>query len=404
MVYGQKNRFEDQQSFLILKLAIMVRKASIVFVLFGFLISGHAYGQAVLPRPGAQINEDKVDAILQEGKLSLGEVASANATEEDLENNIKKLKQLLRKKEVQSDKELQFSLHTMLGSTYLRLFEHTRQTKNLDRAIYNANTAVSIFENQPSYKADLADAYMIQSSARLLNKEYDLAISTMKYLIETYQEIGYGPYNNWFASLQVERLQNLASMNSLESGKRQEIVEYLTKIAQKYDNEVGISAQVSLIQHYFKNEDDHKIRTLYKSVKDRLAALDNPSFKKDKWGQAQTYLKRMENKKAREDGQSKRDTVIYEIKPEMVDTAYVKKSEVSKSVFVHVQLKEAYHAEFAELTVNNIGNLLAVEYKGNILSHNFPTILAKISGGRFSLEYKNEKKAREVIQQILGRK
>ena len=104
-------------------------------------------------------------------------------------------------------------------------------------------------------------------------------------------------------------------------------------------------------------------------------------------------------------GQAKWDTLYYDLKPEMIAQATVKESEVTDEYFVTVRLKEEYHAEFAELTGDNIGNLLGMVYDEELISPTLPAIQARIRGGGFCLgDYTQKEKAIKVKNQILNQK
>lgn len=358
-------------------------------------------GVPVLPTPGSQIDDSKVDAMLEAENISFSAIVDAEATEEDLKSNVDKLKQLLRKERVGSDQELQFVFHTMLGNTYMRLFENSEQQKYLNLATQHADSAISIFENQPEYKADLAGAYKLRSYVHLEKNEYEKAISLIKYMIEEFQEIGYGPYKNWFSSNQVEVLFNLIGMDSLQPEKTQEIVDYLSKIAEKYDNEAGIIAQMSLGRHYARAGKKDKADELTQSIEQQLEALDNPQFKEDKWLRFKTEVESIQQRATGMVSQAERDTLFYEIKPDMIAQARLYEDNKVAEYRINVLLKEDYHSEYAQLTRDNIGNFLAVKYDGEIISPVLPTIQAGIANGRFSLVFEKEEEATTVMQEIL---
>ncbi|HLR76248.1 MAG TPA: hypothetical protein VK106_01220, partial [Balneolaceae bacterium] len=103
-------------------------------------------------------------------------------------------------------------------------------------------------------------------------------------------------------------------------------------------------------------------------------------------------------------GQAKRDTVFYQIQSKKIARASIKKNSVNNEVhyYINFHLKKAYYTEYAQLTGNNIGELLAIKYKGQIISPSIPTITAKITGGNVMVGFfKKEKRARELLQKIL---
>ena len=102
-------------------------------------------------------------------------------------------------------------------------------------------------------------------------------------------------------------------------------------------------------------------------------------------------------------GQSKSDTLFYEIQPEMIHQAQVHESSVTKEYNIHVQIKAEYREKYAQFTENNIGNFLAVKYQGMVIAPSLPTIQARIPSGRFQLgPYKTKEKATGVREWILG--
>lgn len=102
--------------------------------------------------------------------------------------------------------------------------------------------------------------------------------------------------------------------------------------------------------------------------------------------------------------QAERDTLFYELKTEMIDQANVYKMKMKEpQYFISVRLKKDYHAKYAQLTGDNIGNFFAVVYGGKIINLSLPTIQTAISGGRFSLgDYKEKEEAVKVKNQILN--
>ena len=102
-------------------------------------------------------------------------------------------------------------------------------------------------------------------------------------------------------------------------------------------------------------------------------------------------------------GQSKPDTLYYEIQQNMIEEAKIHKMEKDEltSYQIGIQLKEKYHKEFERLTENNIGNFLAIRYKDEIISPNLPTIRTKIRRGIISVgSYEKQKEAKNILQLI----
>ena len=163
-------------------------------------------GVPIIQASGAQINRDKVTEMLNEQHLSFKEITNPYATEEDVEESIEQLKTLLDTDRVGKDEELEYFVHNNLGSTYLRLYEKTEEAEYLDQAEKHLDTAISMFDKQPEYKADLVDAYTGKLAVYSLRGEQEKVISLLEKLIEEYQDIGYGLYKNWFASRQVEKM------------------------------------------------------------------------------------------------------------------------------------------------------------------------------------------------------
>ncbi len=253
-------------------------------------------GVPVFPAQGSKIENSKVDSMLKVAGTSFSAINPADATVDDLKNNVKKLTQLLRNEYVLNDKELQFAFHTSLGNVYLRLFRKTEQNEHLELGKKNINSAISLLINQPKYKADLAEAYMARISAYALEKKYDEIITLMKYLIEDYQKIGFGPYKNWFASYQVTGLHNLAHRGYVSPDKAQEIVNYLAVLSKKYENEVGAAAQIELLKHYLSESQQTDVKNLSGIIENRLKSLNNPAFSEDKWIPVKNHIKRIRSK------------------------------------------------------------------------------------------------------------
>ncbi|MDZ7659114.1 hypothetical protein [Fodinibius sp.] len=116
-------------------------------------------GEPIIEAPGAQIDRDKVTTMLDEENLSFREITNPDATAEETEESIEQLNTLLDTDSVRNDEELEYFVHTILSSTYLRLYEKTGEKEQLDKAENHVDAAISIFKDQPKYKADLVDAY-----------------------------------------------------------------------------------------------------------------------------------------------------------------------------------------------------------------------------------------------------
>lgn len=209
-----------------------------------------------------------MDSTLQEVGLSYSALVHTR-NPDSIKDNIQKLKKLFQKQSVVNDKELRVSYNLLLGGEYLRLsaISQEENKKYLNQAIAHSKTALSTFKDDPKYKADLIDGYSILIRAYMAKKEYEKAISLLKYTIEEYQNIGVGPYKNWYAVNQIAILDNLSNTNKLKSGKDHEIVDYLKGIADKYHNEVGIAAQIAVQRHYLKSGKQDKADALTKSIK-----------------------------------------------------------------------------------------------------------------------------------------
>ncbi len=358
----------------------------------------------VMPVPGAQIDRDKVTRMLDEENVSFKEVTKPNATTEDIEDSIEQLYTLLDTDRVRNDEELGYFVHNILGSTYLRLYEKTGSKDHLDQTEKHVDTAISMLEDQPEYKADLVDAYTGRLAVYSLKGEQEKAMSLTKKLIEEYQNIGYGLYENWCASRQVEKMYNMIRMDSLNSQKEQETVDYLIEISEKYENEVGITAQMVLANYYATKDEQEKTNRLVKKIEERLKSLDNPEFKDQKWKRYRTQIKSSQKREDQAVKKTDRDTLFYEINPEMVGQARIHEDERQGSQYrIHVQLKQNYHSDYTQKTTDNIGNFLAIVHNDKIVSSSFPTIQTGISSGRFSLgPYEQKEKAEKVLYQIKG--
>lgn len=99
-------------------------------------------------------------------------------------------------------------------------------------------------------------------------------------------------------------------------------------------------------------------------------------------------------------GQTERDTLFYEIQPDMIAQTRLLEDKEETEYRIFVNLKEDYHSEYEQLTRDNIGNFLAVVYKGEILSPLLPVIQASVPNGHFSIPFKKKEKAKKVMQQI----
>ncbi|WP_445666078.1 SecDF P1 head subdomain-containing protein [Fodinibius sp. AD559] len=359
-------------------------------------------GVPVMQAPGAQIDRDKVTAMLNEEKLSFQEITNPNATAEDIEESVAELKILFSTDRVRNDEELEFFVHTILNNSYLRLYQKTGEDEHLSQTEKHVDMAISLFKDQPEYKADLVDAYTGQLAVYSLKGKNEEAMSLLKKLIEEYQNIGYGLYKNWFASRQVEKMYNMIRMDSLNSQKVQETVDYLTKVSEKYENEVGITAQMVLAEHYATRGEQERVNRLINSIEERLSFLDNQEFKGEKWKRYRTQIKSIQKREGQEVSKADRDTLFYEITPEMIDQARIHEVNQNGNQYrVIVQLKEEHHSDYAQKTTDNIGNFLAVVYNGEIISSSFPTIQTGISNGRFSLgSYEKKSKAEEVLNRL----
>lgn len=101
-------------------------------------------------------------------------------------------------------------------------------------------------------------------------------------------------------------------------------------------------------------------------------------------------------------GQPQADTLFIEIEPSMVQQAEIEELNLEKTYYsIDLTLKEDYHTKYKKITGDNIGNFLAITYKGEVLGGDLPTLQAEIPNGKFPIGRFNKKKeARKVIQQI----
>lgn len=259
-------------------------------------------GVPVLPIPGSIIENDKVDSMLRAVGTSFSEINEKNATKKDLKKNIEKdlkknieqLNQLLQNEKVRNDIELLYTYNTMLANVNLTLYTKTHQEEHLLNAKKSLNYAISLLKNKDKYKADLAKAYMTRISIYFLEKKYDKAVTLMKHLIEEFQNIGVGFYKNWFATHQVKWLHNFTRYVKPE--KAEQIITYLEFLPTKYQNEVGIAAQIELVEHYYSKDKEYKVRMLSESIKNRLNSVNNPEFKEDQWIPVKNQIKRLQSK------------------------------------------------------------------------------------------------------------
>ncbi len=360
-------------------------------------------GVPVIHAAGAKIDRDKVTAMLNEKGLSFRQITSPNAMTEDIQESIDQLTALLDTDTVQNDEELEYFVQNTLGSIFLRLYEQTGEKKHLDQAEKHVDTAISILKGQPDYKADLVDAYSGRLAVYSLRGEQEKVISLLKKLIEEYQNIGYGLYKNWFSSRQVEKIYNMIRMDSLNAHKVKGTVDYLTKVSDKYKNEVGITAQMVLANHYATTGEHEKANRLIRKIEERLTALDNSEFKKQKWERYRTQIESAQKRADETFGQTDRDTLFYEVRPEMIEQAIQRKREDAQQLYyVDVKLKQKYHSDFAQKTTDNIGNFMAIVHNGDVISSSFPTIQIGISSGRFTLgPYEKQEEAKRILRRIL---
>lgn len=245
---------------------------------------------AVFPIPGSKIENEKVDSVLETVGLSFLSVFPPNPSKEYLLNVKTKLKQLLQKKKVRNDKELLYVFHEMLSSAYAKLYGITEQKKYLQQSEKQVKTAISLLKGEPKYKADLASSYMALAGMYRLEKKYNKSISLIKYLIENYQNVGFGPYSNWLASRMVGTLHNYAHRGYL---KPEEAFDYIEMISQQYNNEVGVSAQIELLKHYLQKGKQSKVKRLSEVIENRVSNLNNPTFRKIKWRPLKNRMQRM---------------------------------------------------------------------------------------------------------------
>lgn len=252
-------------------------------------------GPALLAMPGAKIDYKKVYSIIhEETGWSFKEIMQAKEPK-GLKKIVLKLEQLLQKRRYNDNKGLNFIAYGLLASINMHLYSKINGEKYLQRAIANAKSAISIFEGNPEYKVDLASAYMILTDAYFSKGEYGKAISLLKYLIEEYQSIGMGPYGNWFASSQVERLHNLMERADLKTKRKKKLVGYLKSIAERYNNEVGLTAQLEILRLYLSKDKIQKAISLSQTIKNRLASINNLKFKNKKMKVVNSLMKHVES-------------------------------------------------------------------------------------------------------------
>ncbi len=96
--------------------------------------------------------------------------------------------------------------------------------------------------------------------------------------------------------------------------------------------------------------------------------------------------------------QEERDTVIFEIKTEEIDSMEMIGND-SDSYWIYITLKLQYHHDLAALTGNNIGSVLMITYQNEIYAQ--PVIRSTIFGGRFMLgPYETKEEAENIFDMI----
>ena len=97
-------------------------------------------------------------------------------------------------------------------------------------------------------------------------------------------------------------------------------------------------------------------------------------------------------------GQVERDTVEYEIIPQHIDEINVI-GDAHDIYWVRVLLKEIYHDNYADLTEDNIENVLRITFQNEVLAQ--PVIKSGVRGGRILIgPYEDEEKARGILNWI----
>jgi len=179
-------------------------------------------------------------------------------------------------------------------------------------------------------------------------------------------------------------------------------VDYLIKMSDKYENEVGITAQMVLANHYATRGEQEKVNRLMDSIEERLKSLNNAKFKELKWKRYRTQIKSAQKSAGQSFSKADPDTLFYKINPEMIDQARIHEDKPQGNEYrITVQLKREYHSDFAQKTTDNIGNFIAIVHNGEIISSSFPTIQTGISSGRFSLgPYEKQEEAKKVLRRI----
>ncbi len=356
-------------------------------------------GIEVMPIPGSQIETARVDSVLEITGLSFGTYART-FDPDSIKMIIRKFNEVLQRESIQHDEELHFAFSTKKASLYIRLYSASDQKEKeyLTKARQQAQNAISILKNKSTYKADLADAYQILLSAYYSLEKYKKAISLSKFLIENYQDIGYGRYDNYFPVQQVNGLHNVAEKSKRDStippDNHNKIIDYLKVVSEKYDNEVGVMAHIELMQHHFENGNKEKAVEFVQPIEHRLASLDNPEFEDHKW----KYVKTRIVNYAKAEG----DALFYEITTDMIKGAEIRLRNDS-TYSIDIELKEAYHSEYAKQTASHIGSFLAVLYEGEIINPILPSIQASIRNGYIPVSgFTSKAKAKEVKQRVLS--
>ncbi len=92
------------------------------------------------------------------------------------------------------------------------------------------------------------------------------------------------------------------------------------------------------------------------------------------------------------------DSVIFDLKPEKIEDVKSVEDEYG-NFWIHITLKEEYHGDFADLTEDNIGNVLNITYQNEVYAQ--PVIRSRITGGRFMLgPFEANEEAQQVFEMI----
>ncbi len=231
--------------------------------------------------PDSQFDQELISGFLEKYDLpDPKEFPDPPLQEEFIRGRIEIYKRSLDKEEAIEEKMIRFFIYTHIGSYFEQLYRF--EPAAVDSVIRYREKAISIYEDDPAYKNDLAGNYSNLALGYIKKGDFNAGFSLYRKIIEEYADSGIGFFPKWFPVDNIQTLYrgvfyDIARRNPHDP-KMKEVAAFLEHLSEKYDNEIGLAARVHLFKYYYKTGQDEKAQRIKQIIVEEFPAYEDNEF------------------------------------------------------------------------------------------------------------------------------